>query len=244
MDTYALRPEPKVKRKSPVWNILTLLVLFGTCGAVYYFYTLFTNPNSFLNPFPPDPLPTSFRTATSSPTVTAPFPTATIRPGSQSPTRTKAPTWTPLASETPKVFKTATVGGTINVTSTPMPASAEFLYSPSTSVYPDSGCKWFGVGGKVVDAEGVPLPFQTIQVNGKLNGKTVNSIVLSGHDPLPAYGPSGFEITLGDAPVDSSQALWIMLFDNAGIPLTDKIYFDTFKDCKKNLIMVIFTKNR
>ncbi len=242
MDNYDLRPEPKVKRKSPTWNILTLLVLLGICGAVYYFYTLFTNPNSPLNPFPPELLPTAFRTATLSPTAQPPDPTSTPRSVLlRSPSRTKAPTWTPLASETPRLIEPA---GTETITTTPMPATAEIGYGDATTVHPDLGCKWMGVGGKVVDAEGKPVAFQTVQLSGTFNGKSINNIVLSGHDPLPAYGPSGFEFTLGTAPVDSSQELWIMLFDNTGIPLTNKIYLDTYNDCKKNLIMIVFTKTR
>ncbi len=245
MDTYDLRPQPKVKRKSPAWNILTLLLLLGTCGVVYYFYTLFTNPNSPLNPFPPVPLPTTFRTATLSPTPQPPDPTSTPRSVLlRSPSRTKAPTWTPLFSETPKAGAPAEPAGAETITPTPMPATAEIAYGAGTTVHPELACKWMGVGGKVVDAEGKPVVFQTIQVKGTLSGKSVNEIVLSGTNTNGAYGPSGFEIKLGDAPVDSTQQLWIMLFDTAGIPLTNKIYFDTYNDCKKNLIMVVFTKTR
>ncbi len=249
MDTYDLRPQPKARRQSPLWNILTLLAMLGICGAAFYFGNLFLHPNSPLNPFPPEQLPTAFRTATFTPTDTPPLPTATLRPGQQpaaqqAATRTKAPTWTPMASDTPKAAIKPPASGTETVTSTPMPASAEIMYGASTSVHADLACKWFGVGGKVVDPEGAPIAFQTVQLSGKLNGKAVNSIVLSGHDPLPAYGPAGFEFKLGDAPVDSTQELWIQLFDNGGLPLTEKIYFDTFNDCKKNLVMIVFTKNR
>ena len=245
MDNYDLRPERKVRRKSPVWNILTVLVLLATCGAVFYFYNVFMNPNTFLNPFRPEALPTSFRTATSTATDLPPTPTAT--PESvllRSPTRTKAPTWTPIPSDTPKNTRTPEALGTVTVTTTPMPASASFTYVASTTVHADLACKWMGVGGKVLDAAGKPLPFQTVQVSGMLAGKPVNSIVLSGHDPLPAYGSSGFEFKLGTAPVASSQELWIQLFDNTGLPLTNKIYFDTFNDCNKNLVMIVFTKNK
>ena len=245
MDNYDLRPERKVKRKSPTWNILTVLVLLATCGAVFYFYNVFMNPYTFLNPFRPVQLPTGIPTITFTPTETRPFPTAT--PESvllRSPSRTKAPTWTPIASDTPRSTRAPEVAGTSTITSTPMPATAEITYQASTTVHADSDCKWMGVGGKVVDAAGKPLPFQTVQVSGTLAGKAVNSIVLSGHDPLPAYGSSGFEFKLGAAPVASTQELWIQLFDNTGIPLTNKTYFDTFNDCNKNLVMIVFTKNK
>ena len=33
MDNFELKPEPKVKRKPVIWNILTVLVLLGACGS-------------------------------------------------------------------------------------------------------------------------------------------------------------------------------------------------------------------
>jgi hypothetical protein len=125
-----------------------------------------------------------------------------------------------------------------------MPASVEITYAASTTVHPDSACDWFGVGGKVLDIDGKPLVFQTVQLSGTLNGKPVNSMVLSGHDTEDAYGPAGFEFKLGPSPVASTQTLWIQLFDNTGKPLTAKVFFDTFTDCDKNLAMIVFTKTR
>ncbi len=55
MDNFELKPEPKVKRKSVIWNILTILVLLVACYLAYYFFTIFINPNSPYNPFPPVP---------------------------------------------------------------------------------------------------------------------------------------------------------------------------------------------
>ena len=249
MDNYDLKPEPKVKRKSPIWNILTVLVLLSTCGVLYYFFTIFTNPYSRLNLFPPVPLPTKLLTASPTSTYIPLEPTwtstATIQP---SPSRTKAPTWTLLPElVTPLFTYTPTEkpnSGTETITPTPMPATAEITYMDSTTIHPDLACDWMGVGGKVVDMEGKPVVFQTVQLSGTLNGKPVNQMVLSGHDANAAYGSSGFEFTLGTKPVATTQELWIMLFDNTGQPLTSKIYLDTFTECDKNLIMVVFTKNR
>ena len=97
------------------------------------------------------------------------------------------------------------------------------------------------MGGKVLDKDKQPILFQTVQLGGELNGKAVNSLVLSGSNP--AYGTSGFEFDkLGDKPVASTHTLWTQLFDNNGSPLTGKIYFDTFDDCAKNLVMIVFSK--
>ena len=224
MDNFELKPEPKEKRKSPIWNILTVLVLLGTCGVLYYFVTIFINPNTRLNPFPPVPLPTKFQTATFTFTVKPLEPTwtstATIAP---SPSRTKAPTWTLLPELiTPEFTYTPTETpdmGTATISPTPMPASAEVTYIASTDAHPNAACDWSGVGGKVLDVDGKPVAFQTVQLSGTFGGDPVNRMVLSGHDNIEPYGSSGFEFKLGDAATDTSQELWIMLFDNSGQPL-------------------------
>jgi hypothetical protein len=248
MDNFELRPEPKVKRKSVIWDILTIIVLLGACYLAYYFITVFIYPNSPYNPFPPAPLPTLFQTATSTPTaIPQPptwTPTQTIKP---LPTRTKAPTWTlvPLVV-TPTITMTpieTPIVDTPTITPTTMPASAVISYEASTTIHPDLACNWMGVGGKVMDSNNKPLLFQTVQLGGNLNSKAINNIVLSGSNPV--YGTSGFEfVKLGDHPVASIHTLWVQLFDNNGKPLTEKTYFDTYEDCTKNLVMIVFTKTR
>jgi hypothetical protein len=79
-------------------------------------------------------------------------------------------------------------------------------------------------------------------LGGTLSGKAVTGQVLSGNNP--AYGISGFEIKLADSAIDSTQTLWVQLFDNNGKALTEKTYFDTYNDCKKNLVMIVFTLTR
>ncbi|MCX6035129.1 MAG: hypothetical protein NTV38_09155, partial [Chloroflexi bacterium] len=64
-----LKPERMVNRKPLVWNLLTVGVLLGICCLAYYFLTIFNNPNSPLNPFPPAPLPTLYQTVTPTSTI-------------------------------------------------------------------------------------------------------------------------------------------------------------------------------
>jgi hypothetical protein len=246
MDNFDLKTEPKVKRKPLIWNILTILVLLGTCCLVYYFVAIFINPISAYNPFPPVPSPTLYQTPTYTPTIIPQpatwTPTFTVSPV---PTRTKAPTWTSVPLEV-SPSDTPTTTPTIEnpaFTPTAFPASADITYEASTTMHPDLACKWMGIGGKVVNADNTPLLFQTIQLGGTLDGKVINSLVLSGS--IPAYGKSGFEFEkLGDNPIASTHTLWIQLFDNNGRPLTEKTYFDTYDDCAKNLVMIVFTKAR
>jgi len=249
MDNFDLKPEPKAKRKQNplLLDILSVVVLLSACYLAYIFLSIFINPNSSFNPFPPPPLPTRYQTPTTTSTIIPQpptwTPTLTIQPTA---TRTKAPTWTPLSAVvTPTITETSlptAIEGTETIANTPSPATAEINYEASTVMHADSACNWLGIGGKVLDANGSPVQFQTIQVGGALEDKVVNQMALSG--TAPAYGTSGFEFVLADQPIASEQDLWIQLFDNNGQMLTDKIYFDTYNDCEQNLVMVVFTKNK
>ena len=246
MDNFELKPErKKVNRKSLVWNFLTVGVLLGIFCLGYYFLTIFNDPNSPFNPFPPAaPLPTLFQTVTPTSTIIPQpntwTPTITIQP---SPSRTKAPTWTLLPQmitpSTPTITPTLP---TPTITSTPMPVSAVITYLASTDFHPDNICDWSGVAGKVLGTDGKPLQYQQIELGGTFDGKAISFLTLSGL--APAYGQSGYELFLSDHPSASTGMLWIQLLDNTAKPLTNKIYFDTFDDCTRNLVMVVFTKTR
>jgi hypothetical protein len=78
-----------------------------------------------------------------------------------------------------------------------------------------------------------------LRLGGNINGVALEEkFRLSGMDTI--YGPSGFEFTLSSTPLQTVQAYWIQLQDQAGNPLTEKIYFDTYADCKRNLILINF----
>ena len=251
MDNFELKPERPVKRKPVIWNILTVLVLLVACGLAYMFFSIFVQPDKYLpaNLRPPM-LSTPYRTPTPTATIillpSTWTPTQTIE---LSPTRTKVPTWTMVSQLiTPTITPTPTIdpnAGTATATSTPMPAAAVITYQSVTTVHPDLTCNWMGVGGKVFDSNKKPLIDYFVKLGGTLNGKDITGSVKSGSNPL--YGTSGFEFPkLTDKSVDSTQKLWIQLFDNSptSVPLTEKIYFDTYADCAKNFVMVVFTKTR
>ena len=247
MDNFELKTEPKVKRNPVIWNILTVIVLLAACGLAYLFLTIYQNPGLVPASFQPVVLPTLYQTPTPMATILPQpatwTPTLTVKPLA---TRTKAPTWTSVAMLiTPSITMTPTntpIVNTATITSTAMPASADITYLASTTKHPDLACNWMGIGGTVMDVSKKPLIAQTIQLGGTLNGKAVTGLVLSGQNA--AYGTSGFEIKLADSPADSKQTLWVQLFDNKGIALTEKTYFDTYKDCQKNLVMIVFTLSR
>ena len=71
---------------------------------------------------------------------------------------------------------------------------------------------------------------------------TVNKQVMTGL--AEEYGPGGFEITVANEMVASDGTLWIQLLDQQNLPLSDRVYFNTFADCEKNLIIIYFDQVR
>ena len=98
--------------KIKLWDVLSILGLLATCGVAAVVLSIFNNPNSTFNFFPP---PTEI------PTVD--IPTAT-------PTKLKMPaTWTPTNN-----FQ---ITATLAETQTPLPSSTSFVlpsYTPSNTV--------------------------------------------------------------------------------------------------------------
>jgi len=81
-----------------------------------------------------------------------------------------------------------------------------------------------------------------VRLAGKLDGKTIELTTVSGRQP--GIWQVRFEFVLGETPVDSRDTLYVQLLDQAGLPLSDQIYIDTFSDCEKKPGVVRFKKNR
>jgi hypothetical protein len=103
----------------------------------------------------------------------------------------------------------------------------------------DRGCNWMGVYGQVRDLSGHPIPQQIVHLGGMLDGQPVEMVTVTG---LVSYnGEFGFEFELADHPIASAQSLWVQLMDiSEKIPLSEKVYFDTYQDCEKNMIVIYF----
>ena len=249
--------EPKPKQKSSgfsmpslgMWDILSIVVLLITACIGLYFLAIFVNPESSLNLLPPSSRPGALPTATITPRqLDATWtPTATVY---VSPTATLLPSITPPptntlanlvpATDTPEPSKTPTA------TKTPKaPFSAASVNSIESVIIPhllDVGCNWQGVGGTVDDQNSSPIIGIVVRLGGTYNDKSIELTTVSGISP--EYGKSGFEFVLGETPINSRDKLYVQLLDQAGLPLSEKIYFDTSSDCKKNLVLIRFKKNR
>jgi len=250
MDTfdYDDNREARGRMAGLVWNILTLLALLGVVAIVLIFLAIFLKPSSSLNPFPPATLPVVIEFPT--PTVT-PIrflqPTWTVSPTLE-PTTTSTPPPSPTSPPTETPFILFTISPTPEETS--QPGEMPFEISPGTPVstsslafHPGAGCNWFGVAGQVFDLSGAPVSGQQVQLGGTLAGSSLSLLSLTGL--ANAYGTAGFyEFNLGDKPVASNGTLWVQLLDQAGLAMSDKIYFDTFDSCEKNLVFINFKQTR
>jgi len=263
MDAFDYDDQTRSSRNvsAMIWNVLTALALLVVLCVMIGFLMLFTNPNAQFNPFPPPTLPAvlAFPTATATPQLVLP-PTWTASPTVEpTVTFTPVPSFTPLPSETPFSLFTASptiAGPTVGVspgvpTATGSPAEGmPFVVGPGTPVgtssltfHPEAGCNWLGVAGQVFDLSGAPVSGQQVRIGGVLAGAVVDGLTLTGL--TTAYGTVGFyEFPMGDEPVASQQSVWVQLIDQGGLPMSDKIYFDTFDNCDKNLIFVNFKQVR
>jgi hypothetical protein len=245
------QPKPRSSRfKIPdnVWNVLTLLAVVGIVVFGVFYAMIFINPLGAFNPFPlptlvptlfiPSitPLPTYTQTPIQLPaTITnTVIPTATITPIPPTPTAIQAtPIGTLALSSGTPVTPTSKVTPVYSfaLQGDPKPIDATLLDAAH-------GCNWMGVGGRVYDLQNAPATKIEVQLFGILNGNLLNETSLTG--TARTYGEAGFECTLGNKAIASTQRLWIRLVDQSGVPLSDRIFFDTFAECNKNLIVINF----
>ena len=100
-----------------------------------------------------------------------------------------------------------------------------------------------GVAGRAFDLSRAPIEEGLfVQLRGNLDGEPVEMLGMLGM--VNTYGPGSYEFELGDTPIASTQMLWVQLLDQAMLPLSEQVYFDTFEDCDKNLILINFNQVR
>jgi len=170
-------------------------------------------------------LPPTDATATAEPTFTS-------LPPTEVPSNTLEPTFTPQPP-------------TPTFTSTPEPFYPVRVDPPSylpNFTHAEKGCRWIGVGGQIFDLDGQPVQGWTVVVTGIINGEVRQWLGLSGLNT--AFGPAGYEIELGDTPLETRGVFTIQLRDAAGLPLTEIVAFDTFENCQANLAMINFVQSK
>ncbi len=224
-----------------MWDILSILVLVITASIGLYFVLIFVNPNSLFNLFPPVPRESVILTVT----PLQPASTWTASPTLEvTPSNTPRPTFTPLLTHTP--FSLVPPTETPRPTSTPeTPFNASSVTAVRSAFIPhlqDLGCGWFGVAGTVDDVNNSPIVGVVVRLTGTLSGNHIELTTVSGVSS--DYGKAGYEFVLGNVPLVSDKEMYVQLLDQAGLPLSEKVFLATSTDCEKNLILVRFKKNR
>jgi hypothetical protein len=210
-----------------ILNILTLVVVLAIIAAGVSFVTVFFNPYTSYNPFPPPTVPAKLGTPTATSTPAQPLPTAW----------TPTPSRTPPPTDTPVPTATDTPVPTFTPTTVPPP----FALQPGNpvripNIANDKSCDWMGVGGQIFNLQNQPIANLGIHLEGELEGEVVNLDAVSGS--APDIGPSGYVFDLADQPISSEGLLWIQLNDGAGMPLSEQIFFNTSDNCNENFVMI------
>jgi hypothetical protein len=163
-----------------------------------------------------------------------PIPTET-----PTPTSTLPPTPTPVTlSPTPPFTPTPPPEGYPYAIRTGFPKAIENIY------HPELGCEWMGVGGQVVDINDAPVTGLIVRLGGSLPGVKIEENTISLTGVALNYGRSGYEFKLADGPIASRDSLWVQLLNQAGVPISERVYFDTYESCTQNLILIDFKQVR
>lgn len=249
------KPKTRRRRRSNdrLLNILTVLLLAGALCIGSFALSIYFNPQSSFNPFQAPIIPTLAQVPTASNTVPPPSatPTATYTATSYP---TLRPSSTPLPTDTPFSVLTLTPRPTQGATATATRRLAGFPFIVAGSgpqavpniAYPELGCNWMGVAGEIKDLSGAPKTQVIIVLGGTLAGNAIDpsGVKYSLSGVAPKYGVAGYEFVLADKPVESSKTLWVQLIDQNETPISDKIYFNTYDDCNRNLIFISFKQVR
>lgn len=167
-------------------------------------------------------------------------------PATPTPVETADPTPSPIQ---PTLVPTATLE-LLQPTATPdeivTPASHTDHYvfqdgSPAVLpnfAHPDAACDWMGAAGQVFDNEGYVITGLTIHIGSSEENEFFQSFAVTGQ--ATAYGAGGYEVQITSNTISSNDTYWIQVLDPDGQPLSDRLFFDTYDDCERNLILINF----
>jgi hypothetical protein len=203
------------KRRNFRNNVITILAWFGIVGFVTWTILVWTNPQSALNPLPPE-TPFVVLTATSG-AATNPL--------------------TPTTNAEGQIFVVATEAATATTISTDSPYP--FIVPDAVLHVPNAnnlGCNWWSIAGTVTDQQGQAVNGYRVRVTGA----GVNETVFSG--TIMTFGAGGFELPLIGTP--QVAEFTVQLFSPQDAPLSPPIIVTTQADCTANVAIVNFVQNR
>ena len=208
---------PPNRGKNIFYNFLTLFFIGATCALVFWFVQVWNDPQSILNPLPPD----------------TPFVVITADPNTVQNDAVQVDA-TPDESGQIFVVITDTPVPTVDATESPFPFIAEpILYVPNSN---ELGCNWWSIAGTVTDFNGEPLSGYRIRIIGE----ELTEAVFSGASQ--AFGEGGYELPLIGTPREA--AFVVQLFSAQDAPLSEEVFVSTRADCDGNVTLVNFVQNR
>lgn len=244
---------PPVKKRSNrgLYNLISLIFLLATCGVCGLLFTIYNDPYTAINPFPPNtPFPL---VVTETPAVTATF--------TPEPTRTLAPTNTPTITLTPSITPipatltftplapgdlgltlgtpNANSGGDGGISAQPTAVSPFVLQVlNSQQVFyitnPDGrgGCSWASLTGTVIGLDGLGVLGYGVHITGE----GLDQTVATGSEA--SAGPGGWEFQIGESPQEATYT--VQLIDPSGAPASESYQVRTVDDCSRNIAAVRF----
>jgi hypothetical protein len=237
----------KRRRRDAFWNLMTFFVFLSMIASGGLFIWIYLVPFSSLNPFPPPTLPvpvteqTQLALNNQGTTFSSPSTTQTVFSSPSVSTTPSLPPSEPL----PTASKTAE--SLNNLTPEPQPVFRYELRSEPSAIKAfqlplEKSCQWMGLGGQAIDLQNRPVVGILVQLGGNLQGKNFEQTSQAG--TALQFGQAGFEFSLGLQPAASEKTLWVQLMDQDRVPLSEKVFFDTFDECSKNLILINFKQVR
>ena len=239
--------------RSILYNRLAGVLLILTPLLFLCYLLIFMVPNLPINPFRPyeAALATFAPTPTLQPTYTPTrMPTAT-----STPTTTPRPTFTRTSTATPKPILdlrtpiTGTVRASLFATRTPSPTASPtlgptkspFLYTAEVMYQRAQlyGINWSGIAGLIFGLDLKHQPGIGVKAWGDAPLGAEGQLLPSG--TAPQYGPSGWEFTLGDRPVNGKY--YVQLLGSNGETISPIVEIDLKGDPRANLAYVIFRQN-
>ncbi|GAB4442297.1 MAG: hypothetical protein Kow00120_11120 [Anaerolineae bacterium] len=240
------RPGGAPGRRLTLYDLVALFFLGLSVLVVVWVALVMYAPYGWYNPFPP-PSPTPqvvvlpYQSPTPDPSTGTPTPTETPVPPSATPvTPTPLPTLEPFfarTTATPALSPTPEITPTVTNTPSAYPFTLEgeaVAYGPN---YNSAACAWQSIAGRVTGLDNRPVE-EALYV--EIRGEGVDELVPTGSQP--AFGPSGFELSLGDTPRRGQYV--VRLVGQSGEPLSDEIVVETIDRCEQNVALVNFVQNR
>ena len=95
-----------------------------------------------------------------------------------------------------------------------------------------------GIAGQVFSKAGTPVNSLVVVAQGFVNETPIDLVGMTGLSK--AYGSGGYEIVLANQAVATTKSIFVTVYDLKGRQVSPTVIVNTYKDCKKNLVLLNF----